>query len=123
MSLRIFQRPTTRRRFERKYALPHPTTLFRSDCLQVEFYFSSANLSQDRHMFLEMKGAENRPVPIKHIASFKRMHRFQPYSAIVAALRDSNDLIVIDDGKFSGAGNEGVKRKEPLTVPTRDDDD
>ncbi|KAF2713359.1 hypothetical protein K504DRAFT_461893 [Pleomassaria siparia CBS 279.74] len=90
---------------------------------QVEFYFSVANLHQDRHMFLEIKGAENRPVSLKHITSFKRMRRFQPYTAIVAALRDSEDLVVIEDGDFAGAGKEGVQRKEPLSVPKHDNDD
>ncbi|KAF2793003.1 hypothetical protein K505DRAFT_306585 [Melanomma pulvis-pyrius CBS 109.77] len=90
---------------------------------QVEFYFSVQNLSTDKHLFLEVRGAENRPVPIKHITSFKRMRRFQPYSAVVAALRDSEDLIVVDDGKFSGIGNEAIQRKEPLSVPKKDSDD
>lgn len=50
------------------------------------------------------------------------MRRFQPYSAVVRALRESKDLIVVDEGEFNGAGKEAVKRKEPLVVPTEDGD-
>lgn len=89
---------------------------------QVEFYFSTHNLVTDEHLFKELDGPRNRPVSIKHIADFKRMRRFQPYSAIVAALRDSSDLVVVDDGDYSGPGNEAVRRKEPIAVPARDDD-
>jgi len=74
-------------------------------------------------MFLELDGPKNRPVSIKHISQFKRMRHFQPYSAIVKALRESEYLIVVDDGEYSGTGNEAVKRKEPLEVPREDDDD
>ena len=51
------------------------------------------------------------------------MRRFKPYSAIVNALRESDDLVVVDDGDFSGTGREAVKRKEPLVVPKRDGDE
>lgn len=89
----------------------------------MEFYFSVQNLSSDKHMFLELDGANNRPVSIKHLHSFKRMKRFQPYSAIITALRDSETLVVVDDGKYSGPGNEGVKRKEAISVPKYDGDE
>ncbi|KAH7072241.1 hypothetical protein BKA63DRAFT_65687 [Paraphoma chrysanthemicola] len=90
---------------------------------QVEFYFSTQNLVTDEHLFMELGGPKNRPVSIKHIADFKRMRRFQPYSAVVNALRESKDLIVVDDGEYSGTGKEAVKRKEPLDVPTEDADE
>ena len=90
---------------------------------QVEFYFSTHNLVTDEHLFKELDGPQNRPVSIKHIADFKRMRRFQPYSAIVAALRESKDLVVVDDGEFAGQGNEAVKRTEPIAVPARDEDE
>jgi len=51
------------------------------------------------------------------------MRRFKPYSAVVDALRESEDLVVVDDGEHSGAGNEAVKRKEPLVVLTRPHDE
>ncbi|KAF2684090.1 hypothetical protein K458DRAFT_389306 [Lentithecium fluviatile CBS 122367] len=90
---------------------------------QVEFYFSVQNLATDEHLFKELKGPENRPVSIKHVSAFSRMRRFKPYSAIVNALRESEDLVVVDDGEYSGTGNEAVKRKEPLVCPARPSDD
>jgi len=89
---------------------------------QVEFYFSSANLAIDHHMFVETGGPKNNPVSIHHICSFSRMRRFKPYSAVVAALRDSKDLVVVDDGEFSKPGSEAIKRKEPIVVPSEDGD-
>ncbi|KAI8941778.1 hypothetical protein NX059_002981 [Plenodomus lindquistii] len=85
---------------------------------QVEFYFSSQNLATDEHLFMELEGPENRPVSIDHVCSFKRMRRFKPYSAVVNALRDSKDLIVVDDKP----GSESIKRKEPLVVPSKESD-
>ncbi|KAL5377185.1 hypothetical protein DPSP01_009997 [Paraphaeosphaeria sporulosa] len=90
---------------------------------QVEFYFSVANLATDEHLFKELEGPRNAPVSIKHISQFKRMRRFTPYSAIVNALRESEDLVVVDDGEFAGTGKEAVKRKDPLVVPKRDGDE
>ncbi|KAL5116155.1 hypothetical protein ACEQ8H_005931 [Pleosporales sp. CAS-2024a] len=90
---------------------------------QVEFYFSTHNLVTDEHLFSELGGPLNRPVSIKHIADFKRMRRFRPYSAIVSALRESKDLVVVDDGEYNGTGKEAVKRKEPITVPTEEGDE
>jgi lupus La protein len=56
-------------------------------------------------------GTENKPVKVKHICSFGRCKRFQPYSAVVAALRDSNMLEV------SGPeGDEEIKRKKPYVA-------
>lgn len=81
---------------------------------QVEFYFSDQNLATDKHMFMEMGAHKNEPIPIKHISTFKRMAHFEPYSAIVEALRESEDLVVVDDGRYAGLGNEAVKRKVPI---------
>lgn len=53
-------------------------------------------------------GTENKPIKVKTIHSFKRMRTFQPYSAVVAALKDSTFL------EISGEeGDEEVKRKTP----------
>jgi len=73
-------------------------------------------------MFMETGGPKNNPVPIHHVCSFSRMRRFKPYSAVVAALRDSKDLVVVDDGEFSKPGSEAIKRKEPIVVPAEDGD-
>lgn len=53
-------------------------------------------------------GSENKPILVKTIHSFKRMRSFQPYTAVVAALRDSNLLEVSGE-----EGEEVVKRKVP----------
>lgn len=50
-------------------------------------------------------GAENKPVSIATIHSFKRMQRFQPYSLVVEALKQSKYLVV--EGE---EGKETVKR-------------
>lgn len=73
---------------------------------QVEFYFSDSNLFTDNFLLNKVGGSENKPVPIKILHSFKRMRHFQPYSAIVAALKDSTVLDVTED--------EEVVRKKPL---------
>lgn len=78
---------------------------------QVEFYFGDSNLPTDKHMWKITGGEENKPVNLKTICSFKRMARFQPYSAVVAAIRDSKFLDI------SGPeGAEEIKRKKPYVV-------
>jgi lupus La protein len=52
-------------------------------------------------------GTENKPVPLKQICSFKRMQRFKPYSAVVAALKESTLLLI--EGE---EGEETIKRKK-----------
>ncbi|KAE9363639.1 hypothetical protein N431DRAFT_389686 [Stipitochalara longipes BDJ] len=74
---------------------------------QVEFYFSDANLPTDSHLWQLTDGESNLPVSIKQICEFGRMRRFQPVSAVVAALRESNFL------EISGPeGQETVNRKK-----------
>jgi lupus La protein len=90
---------------------------------KIEFYFSAQNLATDEHMFEVLEGPKNTPVSINHICTFKRMRRFKPYSAVVKALRDSKDLIVVDDGEYSEPGSEAVKRKEALVMPAKEGDD
>jgi lupus La protein len=63
---------------------------------QVEFYFSDANLCYDDYMRKLTGGAANSPVPLATLHSFKRMRRFQPVGAVVAALRQSATLAVVD---------------------------
>ena len=63
---------------------------------QVEFYFSDANLSYDDYMRKLTGGPANDPVPLATLHSFKRMRRFQPFGAVVAALRASATLAVVD---------------------------
>jgi lupus La protein len=59
-------------------------------------------------MWESCEGSENKPIAISKIHSFKRMRTFQPYSAVVAALRDSTSLEVSGE-----EGSETVKRKTP----------
>ncbi|KAJ5082615.1 hypothetical protein N7532_011658 [Penicillium argentinense] len=75
---------------------------------QVEFYFSDSNLPMDKFLFTKVGGSENHPVPLELLHSFKRMRRFQPFSAIVEALKTSETLELTDD-------NTAVKRKVPLS--------
>ncbi|RSM20502.1 hypothetical protein CDV31_000728 [Fusarium ambrosium] len=75
---------------------------------QVEFYFGDWNFPQDKFMWESCGGAENKPMRLKTIHSFKRMRTFQPYSAVVAAIKESKFL------ELSGEeGEEEVKRKYP----------
>ena len=55
-------------------------------------------------------GPTNNSVPIETITSFKRMRHFKPLSAVVAALKESSLLDVVDD-------DAAIKRKTPLDLP------
>lgn len=116
------QRVTIQSRFAPRSVSICAALTLTTNNFKVEFYFSTQNLVTDEHLFLALGGPKNIPVTIKHIADFKRMRRFQPYSAIVDALRESKDLVVVDEGDYNGAGKEAVKRKEPLVVPKEESD-
>ncbi|KAK4103675.1 hypothetical protein N658DRAFT_505338 [Parathielavia hyrcaniae] len=73
---------------------------------QVEFYFGDSNLPVDKFMWEQTGGEDNKPMPLQTICNFKRMRQFQPYSAVVAALRESEFLDVAGD-----EGDETVRRK------------
>ncbi|KAF2816907.1 uncharacterized protein BDZ99DRAFT_373863 [Mytilinidion resinicola] len=75
---------------------------------QAEFYFSDSNLPGDKYLYQLVGGPQNKPVPISIIASFKRMQRFKPFSAVVAALEDSEILEVVNTHE--------VKRKVPIAI-------
>ena len=74
---------------------------------QVEFYFSDSNLPNDKFLFEAIGGSKNNAVPIETIHSFKRMRRFQPFSAVVAALKESSTLDIVQD-------DTAIRRKIPL---------
>ncbi|KAL9000404.1 MAG: hypothetical protein Q9169_000921 [Polycauliona sp. 2 TL-2023] len=80
---------------------------------QVEFYFSDSNLMSDKFLFKQVQGHDNLPVPISTIHSFKRMRHFQPFSAVVEALKDSATLNVVGDDQIQRktALPEGLKDK------------
>lgn len=63
---------------------------------KVEFYFSDSNLPSDKFLFSLVGGHENKAVPIQTIHNFKRMRHFQPFSAVVDALRESSTLNVVE---------------------------
>lgn len=77
---------------------------------QVEFYFSDSNLPFDKFLW-SLVTKDNKPIPIRLIASFKRMRRFTNYVDIVAALRESDKLDVGGD-----EGDETVVRKVALDI-------
>jgi lupus La protein len=52
-------------------------------------------------------GIENKPVPLTELCKFKRMQRFQPFEAVVEALKESDQVELTDD-------NTAVRRKKPL---------
>jgi lupus La protein len=83
---------------------------------QVEFYFSDANLPRDKFLWtLTVSDPKKQGwVPISQIASFKRMQRFQPLEAIVAALRGSKELLEVNED------GTAVRRKVPLVKPTNE---
>ncbi|KAI9780404.1 MAG: hypothetical protein M1816_002862 [Peltula sp. TS41687] len=64
---------------------------------QVEFYFSDSNLPWDKFLMEKVGGISNHPIDIKLIHNFKRMRHFQPYTAVVAALKDSQILEVTEN--------------------------
>lgn len=61
----------------------------------------------DKFLLSKVGGSENRPVELSTIHSFKRMRRFQPFEAIVNALKDSSLLELTDN-------DTAVRRKTPL---------
>ncbi|KAH7052151.1 RNA-binding La domain protein [Macrophomina phaseolina] len=73
---------------------------------QIEFYFSDSNLPMDKYLMNQVGGYENKPIPLKVLHSFSRMRRFQPYSAVVDAIKES-DFVELTEG-------EEVRRKVPL---------
>jgi len=82
-----------------------------ADSSKVDFYFSDSNLPTDEYMMGLTGGPENKAVPLAEVAKFGRMKRFQPYEAIVEALKTSKTI------ELSGEpGKEIIKRKVPLVL-------
>ncbi|KAL5220221.1 hypothetical protein ABZP36_024934 [Zizania latifolia] len=75
---------------------------------QVEYYFSDENLPTDEFLMKIVKKNKQGFVPIRLIASFRRMKKLvQDLSIIEAALRTSSKLVVSSDGKR-------IRRLHPL---------
>ncbi|TKA63134.1 hypothetical protein B0A49_09908 [Cryomyces minteri] len=75
---------------------------------QVEYYFSDENLPSDAHLLGKCGGAENKPVSVKHICGFKKMRGYRPHTAVIASLKKSTFLEIVD-GKL-------IRRKVPLSI-------
>ncbi|KAJ9297287.1 hypothetical protein DTO271G3_4580 [Paecilomyces variotii] len=83
---------------------------------QVEFYFSDSNLPMDKFLLSKVGGSANRPVELSLLHSFKRMRRFQPFSAVVEALKSSETLELVDN-------DTKVVRKVPLPESVNENPD
>ncbi|EPS72682.1 hypothetical protein M569_02071, partial [Genlisea aurea] len=76
---------------------------------QVEFYFSDINLATTDQLFRFMCKDPEGYAPISVVASFKKIkNAISDSSQLASVLRNSNKLIVSEDGKK-------VKRQQPLT--------
>ncbi|KIW14353.1 hypothetical protein PV08_07135 [Exophiala spinifera] len=64
---------------------------------QVEFYFSDSNLLTDTFIRNSIKDSENQSVDLITIHKFRRMQRFQPFEAVLEALRDSTFVELTDN--------------------------
>ena len=91
-------------------APPPLVRLTRLSLCQIEFYFSNSNLPFDKFLW-GLVTKDNNPVPLKLVATFKRMRRFEDYATIVAAMRESDALEVA-----GGDGEETIRRKVPLPI-------
>lgn len=76
---------------------------------QVEYYFGDENLPKDAHLLALAGGDPNGKVEVKKILSFSKMRRFKPKTLVIATLRES-DLVEIVDDKY-------IRRRTPLNVP------
>ncbi|CRG89740.1 La protein homolog [Talaromyces islandicus] len=80
---------------------------------QVEFYFSDSNLPMDNYLLKLVGGSANEPVELAVLHTFKRMRRFQPFSAIVEALKSSETLELLEN-------DTKIRRKVPLPESVND---
>lgn len=84
--------------------------------MQVEFYFSDSNLPNDKFLLSKVGGSQNNPVELEILHTFKRMRHFQPFEAIVEAMRESKFLELTNDDTC-------VQRREPLPESLNDGPD
>jgi len=77
---------------------------------QVEYYFSDENLRHDDYLLKCMRDNDQQAVSLSRIISFNRMKQWKPKSRIVAALKQSSKLDLIENNKL-------VKRKVPFIHP------
>lgn len=84
---------------------------------QVEFYFSDANLPNDKFLWTTTQKNEGGWIPIATICAFKRMSRFSKVSPedIAAALKQSKDLLEVSEDNLK------VRRQKPLVEPKKEE--
>jgi len=76
---------------------------------QVEYYFSDLNLATTDHLMKFINKDVEGYVPINVVASFKKIKAaINSHSQLASILRNSNKLVVSEDGKK-------VRRQHPLT--------
>ena len=85
---------------------------------QVDYYFSSENLTADRFLLSKMKGSKNKPIPLYVIHGFKKMRDYQPLLAVAKALLLSSNVNVYKEGD-----TWYVQRKEPFQKDGAKDQD
>ncbi|KAK6462344.1 hypothetical protein DFJ63DRAFT_153134 [Scheffersomyces coipomensis] len=73
---------------------------------QVEFYFSDSNLQTDKFLW-KIYEANDGWVELKTILTFSRMRQYRPEEKVIAALKDSSELVV-------STNEDMVRRKEPV---------
>ncbi|KAL5731789.1 hypothetical protein ACHQM5_004486 [Ranunculus cassubicifolius] len=77
---------------------------------QVEYYFSDENLPTDKFLMKYVSKDKDGFVPVAVVASFRKMKKLVPNkSLIVAALKDSSQLVLSSNGKK-------VRRVHPLPI-------
>jgi La-related protein 7 len=92
---------------------PHPKPVVTEELKakivkQVEFYFSDQNLPTDNYLMKFVKKDPDGFVPIPVVASFRKVKNLaKNHGVVAAALRNSTQLVVSDDGKK-------VRRAQPL---------
>lgn len=73
---------------------------------QVEFYFSDSNLQTDRFLW-RIYEANDGWVELKTILTFGRMRQYRPEERVIAALKQSDKLVL-------SANEDMIRRKAPL---------
>lgn len=73
---------------------------------QVEFYFSDSNLQTDKFLW-KIYEANDGWVELKTILTFGRMRQYRPEERVIAALKESDHLVL-------SANEESIRRKDPL---------
>ncbi|KAK6456745.1 uncharacterized protein RJT20DRAFT_1336 [Scheffersomyces xylosifermentans] len=73
---------------------------------QVEFYFSDSNLQTDKFLW-KIYEANDGWVELKTILTFGRMRQYRPEDKVIAALKESDKLVL-------SANEDMIRRKDPV---------